>query len=243
MPTPVKPMLHPEKLSARFTQARLPLQNGSFGEFRQRLEQEGIGVFDVTETLHAAKQETGEAQFLQTDTQWTPGAMERSARALAEFLRSQTKLPDRTPVAYQRRPMEVRQLGDIATMLKLPPGQRLYPLQRVQVQQVRLPTGGLWRPDPNAEILLLGDSFSNIYSLSGLGWGEGAGFAEQLSFALRRPLDCILVNAGGSYSTRQRLCQQLARGNDRLAGKRLVIWQFAMRDLLLGDWKILDLPP
>jgi alginate O-acetyltransferase complex protein AlgJ len=145
-------------------------------------------------------------------------------------------------VAYQRRTVEVRQLGDIATMLKLPPGQQIYAPQRVEVKQVLTPSGGLWQPEPDAEILLLGDSFSNIYSLSGLGWGEAGGFAEQLSFALRRPLDCILVNAGGSYSTRQRLCQQMARGKDRLAGKRLVIWQFAMRDLLVGDWKLLDLP-
>ncbi len=42
--------------------------------------------------------------------------------------------------------------------------------------------------------------------------------------------------------TRQQLVRDLARGRDRLKGKRLVIWQFAMRDLLSGDWKLLDLP-
>jgi alginate O-acetyltransferase complex protein AlgJ len=34
----------------------------------------------------------------------------------------------------------------------------------------------------------------------------------------------------------------LARGNDRLAGKKLVIYEFAVRDLSGGDWKLLDLP-
>jgi alginate O-acetyltransferase complex protein AlgJ len=75
-----------------------------------------------------------------------------------------------------------------------------------------------------------------------MGWGEGAGFAEQLSYHLRRPLDRIVINAGGSHTTRQQLRRELARGKDRLAGKRLVIWQFAMRDLMEGDWKLLPLP-
>ena len=35
---------------------------------------------------------------------------------------------------------------------------------------------------------------------------------------------------------------EIAAGNDRLAGKRVVIWQFAARELAFGDWKISDLP-
>ena len=75
-----------------------------------------------------------------------------------------------------------------------------------------------------------------------MNWGEAAGFGEQLSFYLQRPFDAIINNAGGSYVTRQQLVRDLARGKNRLRGKRLVIWQFAMRDLLSGDWKLLDLP-
>jgi alginate O-acetyltransferase complex protein AlgJ len=89
---------------------------------------------------------------------------------------------------------------------------------------------------------LLGDSYSNIFSLSGMGWGNGAGFAERLSYRLKRPLDKIVINDGGSYTTREELLREYARGKDRLKGKRLVIWEFAMRDLADGDWKRLDLP-
>jgi alginate O-acetyltransferase complex protein AlgJ len=38
------------------------------------------------------------------------------------------------------------------------------------------------------------------------------------------------------------LAKDLARGRDRLAGKKLVIWQFAARELSFGDWKLIDLP-
>ena len=94
-----------------------------------------------------------------------------------------------------------------------------------------------WQPDPTAEILLLGDSFANIYSLEALGWGTAAGLTEQLSLRLGRPLDALRQNDAGSYATRQLLAAQRQQGRDRLAGKRLVIYQFASRELAIGDWR------
>ena len=63
-------------------------------------------------------------------------------------------------------------------------------------------------------MLLLGDSFSNIFSFEAMGWGESAGFAEHLSFALRRPIDCILRNSDASFATREILSNELARGRE-----------------------------
>jgi alginate O-acetyltransferase complex protein AlgJ len=37
------------------------------------------------------------------------------------------------------------------------------------------------------------------------------------------------------------LSNELARGRDRLAGKKLVVWEFATRELSFGNWKLLDL--
>ena len=65
--------------------------------------------------------------------------------------------------------------------------------------------------------------------------------AEQLAVSLRRPVDKIAVNAGGAYGARERLVSELAAGHDRLAGKKIVIWQFAQRELAVGDWKLLPL--
>ena len=100
----------------------------------------------------------------------------------------------------------------------------------------------MWRPSKDADILLLGDSFSNIFSLDALGWGESAGFAEHLSRALGgRPLDCILRNSDAAFATREILSRELARGRDRLAGKKLVVWEFAARELAFGDWKMIEM--
>ncbi len=85
-------------------------------------------------------------------------------------------------------------------------------------------------------MLVLGDSFSNIYSLGSMGWGESAGFAEHVSYALGRAVDRIVQNDDGAYATRE----QLQRGGpERLAAKRVVIWQFAARELASGDWKVI----
>jgi alginate O-acetyltransferase complex protein AlgJ len=91
-------------------------------------------------------------------------------------------------------------------------------------------------------VLVLGDSFSNIYSLASMGWGDSAGFAEQLSYTLGRPVDRIVQNSDGAYATRLALRRMLATGEDRLAGTRVVIWQFAARELAMGDWRVIELP-
>ena len=136
---------------------------------------------------------------------------------------------------------EISGLGDIARMLRLPPSQDIYRPEKVTIHEVSS-GNATWRPSTDADILLLGDSFSNIFSLDALGWGESAGFAEHLSRALGgRPLDCILRNSDAAFATREMLSRELARGHDRLAGKKLVVWEFAARELAFGDWKMIDM--
>ena len=96
-------------------------------------------------------------------------------------------------------------------------------------------------PSTTAEILLLGDSFTNIFSLHAMGWGESAGLAEHLSQALAQPLDLIARNSDGAFATRQILQKELAAGRDRMKGKKVLIWEFAVRELAFGDWKHIPL--
>jgi alginate O-acetyltransferase complex protein AlgJ len=63
-----------------------------------------------------------------------------------------------------------------------------------------------------------------------------------LALALGRPLDVIAQNDSGAFATRQALARELNAGQDRLAGKRVVIWEFASRELSVGDWIPLDFP-
>jgi alginate O-acetyltransferase complex protein AlgJ len=240
MPTPVKPTIHPEFLSPRAAGAAIPIHNSSLESFERRLEEVGITLFDVSGLLAAEKRLQGDPLYLRTDTHWTPQALDRAAQELAVFLEDRVAFSEGAAAGYVERPVTVQSRGDIATMLRLGAAEKLFPAERVVSPRVLSPLGRAWRADPGAEILLLGDSFSNIYSEPGLGWGAGAGLAERLSFHLQRPVDRIALNAGGAYASRQVLARELGSGKARLAGKRVVVYQFAARELASGDWRRLD---
>ncbi|HEX4641103.1 MAG TPA: hypothetical protein VH252_06935 [Chthoniobacterales bacterium] len=226
VPIPMKPGVESAHLSAR-AQPNQILQNPSFPEFKARLEKNAVRVFDPATALAPGDVPL----FLETDTHWRPEAMELVAEKLAAFIGSSST------ATAQVSNRTISGIGDIARMLKLPESADRYPAETVTIHEVTS-----WSSSKDADIVLLGDSFSNIFSLAALGWGESAGFAEHLSRALGgRPLDCILRNSDGAFATREILSRELARGHDRLAGKKLVIWEFAARELAFGDWKMLEM--
>ena len=240
VPMPVKPTIHPEKFSARYTDITAPVHNPAYEAFIAALAAEGVLVYDPSALLFGAARQA--AQYLKTDTHWKPEAMARVAKHLAVFIEEKVQLSSDPSFAYLKTPAETINIGDIAQMLKLPENQSVFPREQVTRHVVQTPLGEPWQPVQASEILFLGDSFSNIYSLAGMGWGDSAGFVEHLSAALARPIDKIVINAGGADATRQALVQELNQGNDRLDGKRVLVYQFATRDLFSGDWKRLSLP-
>ena len=239
VPAPVKPSIYPEWHSSRYQGRSGPVQNPSFAAFKDRLVSEDIHCFDPEPLLVEAKAAAAEPLYLKTDTHWTPAGMELVAQALAGFVRRTVDLPPAVD-RFTASPREVTGRGDIAMMLEFPEAWSVFPPETVTVREVR-DAGAAWRPDREARVLFLGDSFANIYSLAPMGWGETAGFAEQLSLALGLPLDTITRNDAGSHATREMLALDLQRGTDRLAGKQIVIWEFAARELACGDWKIIPL--
>jgi len=228
VPVPMKPGVEAGHLSARAHDPQV-LQNASFAEFKARLEQAGVRVFDPATSWSRSES----SLYLETDTHWRPETME----AVAENVAALIKEPSSPATTLQVNKRTISGVGDIARMLKLPESKSGFRPETVTIHEV-----SPWRASKDADILLLGDSFSNIYSLAALGWGESAGFAEQLSRALGgHPLDCILRNSDGAFATREILSRELARGRDRLAEKKLVIWEFAARELAFGDWKMLEM--
>ncbi len=250
LPAPTKPMVHPEPLSAGLPDEGL--QNPSFETFRAELEAAGVAVFDPAPAMIGARRETGEDQFLRTDSHWSPSGLDTVASALANRIQGLGLAFTGPTVRWRRQARPHEGVGDLERILLLPPWQKLFAPQTAEAQRVVSATGKLWRSDPRAEILLLGDSFTNVYAQPDVGWGRGAGLAEQLSFFLERPVDRLAINAGGASGTRERLAEELLHsrasgatttGRDRLAGKKLVVFQFAVRDLAVGDWQRVDIPP
>lgn len=242
VPTPVKAAIHPEGLAAVGDDLPL-LENLSFTHFRVRLRELEIPAYAPAERLRQLRREKPGALFLRTDTHWTPPAMEATAEGLAGYIARHVALPEGRGAAYSRGEAWVRGRGDLAALLRLPQRRPVFAEELTRTQPVVDANGQPWAADPEADILVMGDSFTNIYSQAELGFGAGAGFAEQLSYYLGRRVDKLALNAGGPTAVRSRLAEDLAAGNDRLAGKRLVVWQFSERELSSGDWSLVDVGP
>ena len=204
-----------------------PILNTGYQVFLDKLHASGVETYDLV-PLYEKMQAAGKRLFLETDSHWTPEAMARAAQAVATATSVQAP-GDPYPVLER----QLSAAGDLARLHGHAPKETIR--QKMLLGRNDL----LWKPDPGAPYLLLGDSFSNIYSLDQMGWGIGAGFAEALSIELRAPVDRIARNSDGAFASRQ----ELLRDPHRLANKAVVVWQFAMRELSFGDWKVLPLIP
>ncbi|HID70141.1 MAG TPA: hypothetical protein EYP35_06710 [Desulfobacterales bacterium] len=238
MPTPIKASVHPELFSSGTYLP--PLQNRAWQDFLEKVKQAGVPLFDPAPVLVNYHKQTETPVYLQTDTHWRADAMELVAEQLASYLEKRISF-SKYPILLKRRQLSITNDGDIKGMLRFPVESQIYRKETVLVHPVVTDASEMWQADPGAEILLLGDSFSNIYSLSGMGWGEGAGLGEQLSYYLQQPIDLLLQNDAGAFATRELLAKELSRGRDRLAGKKVVIWQFATRELASGNWKAISM--
>jgi len=239
VPTPVKPTIHPCMLTRRRIECDAPIRNPSFGAFVSDLRGAGVRIVDPAPLLR--QRALSAPQYLASDTHWRPEAMQAVATTLAKEIEDAVEAD--TLVNWHTRHASHTQLGDIATMLAMPSWQRTVSPETVNTLGVVSPTGTPWRPDPSANVLLLGDSFTMVYSLAGMGWGEGAGLAEHLALALGSKLNRLARNDNGAHASRRLLVDALKRNPHYLDTTRVVVWQFAERELALGNWQPHDLPP
>jgi alginate O-acetyltransferase complex protein AlgJ len=241
-PVPDKAMLAPRPLDGQGQNggsSPVP-RNPDWQLFVKEMTAAGVTVFDPSpSSLNAGEP----PRFLVQDTHWTPEWMEQVSTELAAVISRAVRLPAvPKPVAWHETERAVARVGDIVDMLKLPEGQTVFAPQTVTTRAVVDAAGTDWEADENADVLLLGDSFTNVFSLDAMGWGTAAGLAPHLALALGRPVDVIAQNDSGAFATRQALARELTGGHDRLHGKRVVVWEFASRELAVGDWKEIAWP-
>ena len=240
LPMPDKAALEPGPLHGRPGPSTAPAQNVDYDRFLDELGKAGVTVFDARRSIPRPREKP---LYLVQDTHYAPAFMELIARDLAKAVSELGVLPklNEAPLLHAV-PEPASRVGDLVDMLKLPEEQQLFQPESVLVHQVQTESGDAWEPDPAADVLLLGDSFTNIFSLEGMGWGSASGLGPHLALSLHRPIDVIAQNDSGAFATRQTLSRELQAGQDRLAGKRVVIWEFAARELSVGDWKPLEFP-
>ena len=240
VPVPMKASVYPEMLTGSVSAA--PLRHFKTFSFFNALEGAGwIRVRDPTAMLFAAK--SGDASegpvYLKDDTHWTTRGMAVTADFLAGEVRKQEWFP-----GLGGDPWPVEQMpsapghGDLVEKLGLRQPDLFQVSRQENLAVIKLPDTVPSANDTKSPIVVIGDSFVNIFDDPSLGFAHpgqkprtGAGFAGNLAARLGMPLDVHAVNGEGASGVRRWLAQ---RGDEALRSKKLVIWVIAERDLFLS---------
>lgn len=199
------------------------LDNPGMPAFRRDLARHGIPSVNVVGALGSVPSPA----YLDTDTHWRWIAMDAVARRTAEALR-ELGLPQGSKPRTIRHRVEGH--GDLVELLGVSP-------ERIPPEDVAV--GVTARKGEPARVLVLGDSFSNIYRQEALGFGSFDGFPDRIAAHLGVPVDAIVINDGGAIATRRALLAE----PQRLEGVAVVVWEFAARELSFGDWTVLPMAP
>lgn len=242
VPTPGKASIHPEKIAKDAGDAPLmPVGWDGFAglladSWKNEAATRGLSdqpapvVIDPSKALRRQALASAEPQYLLNDSHWSPAGMELVAASVARELGGEGDAG--APSATK----EIKAVGDTARMLELPEGSPVVQKQRVLTKPVEDAA-----PDRSSPVLLLGDSYTNIYSSADLGWGTQAGLAEQISHRLGAPVDRLSRNDAGALEARRMLAAEAARDPAWLAGKDVLVWQLALREVVGGDWTPVEL--
>jgi alginate O-acetyltransferase complex protein AlgJ len=235
LPVPDKVMLQPFPLMPFGGRGVLRVPNNpGFERFARDLRARNVDVLNVT----PEEIRPGEIRFLSQDTHWTPEFMDSVAAKAADHVR-----PFVASAGSRRRRsvgQTVRRVGDLVDLLRLSGSQDVYAPETVTIQEIaEAETGKPVEPSNDSPVLLLGDSFTNIFSRADMGWGQHAGFAEHLAFYLGSAVDVVAINGGGTSQVRAELSRlDMA---ERLGVKKVLLYEFAMRGLAGDDWPVVPM--
>jgi hypothetical protein len=230
---PLKPALLTDRVARRFTVGVAAWRSPETAAVLGALRTAGVEVVDLPAVFGAlpAPGLAEEPWYEPADTHWSQRGLHVAADAIIDALGW-----ERIPGVYAVREEMIQRPADLAK-LRSPGGtdgdRPKEPCLVVADAQGRAPAA---RPG-SAEVLLLGDSFCRIFEE---GEVTGAGLRSQLAWRLGRPVGLIRQDGGGATLVRQ----ELARKPEWLRGVKVVVWEFAERDLLSADaeWAKVELP-
>lgn len=243
-PVPVKAQVHPEGL-VRFGalpangEGGSPIENPSFPELVRRLDEAGVPVYDALPAMRTAAL-AGDDLYLATDTHWNARGMRVAADGLARFLAQRTALPPRPPAGLRRRSFAHEMEGDLTRILGAGVGGALFPNEHFELDEI-VGLGDVpysVAATAASDLLLLGDSYSLVFSA--LPGGGAASFAEQLAFALDRPVRRSAKVATNNLADR---VHWLREDPTLLDGVRVVIYEVTARALASADWTAAQIHP
>lgn len=238
VPVPPKSIIYPDQLPSTVEPGgdppRLDIHHQAFYE---RLRENGVEVLDLTPLFLSHRHDSRGALYCRQDTHWSGTATVLTAEQIATDVRSKPWFEAVPRLALQHEWKTVEIAGDLWRALARPPLAK----ERLPLRFVGTEAGGGRVPlesDPSSPVVLLGDSHTLVFHAGGDMHAQGAGLADQLALEFGFAVDLVGVRGSGSTAARINLLRRAQSTPEYWAGKRLVIWCFAARELTESDgWR------
>lgn len=236
VPVPAKLSVYPESLVTPPEPGlleSLPRIDRDHAAFYEQLRRAGVTVLDPLPEFLKHRRTDPSPLYCRTDTHWTPRAAELVAVLLRRQLAQRSWLEAIPRQRFDVRSDTIEITGDLAALMDSDQPA----VETVARRLIGRLNADRFEPvaeDRDSPVLLIGDSHTLVFHDQEL-HGTGAGLPDQLAAELGFGIDVIGIR--GSAATAARI--ELVRRRDNLAGKRLVIWCFSMREFTesLTGWR------
>ncbi len=232
MPVPAKAAIYPDRLlDAPAPKPGDPGVAGADDEFLKSCVRHGVKVLDLAPVFQAARADETVPLYCRTDSHWSCRGCEVAAALLAKDIRARPWFAGVPVHKFKSEQREQKITGDLAAIAGGDVSEETL-RQRSVADESGVPPVD-WRGSP---VLLLGDSHTLVFHAGEDMHGTGAGLADQLALEIGFPIDVIGVRGSGATPARI----NLMRRQDNLAGKKLVIWCFSIREFTeaQGGWRL-----
>ena len=230
VPIPGKVALYPEEVVPGA--AREPRLDAAHQQFYAELAKQNVTVVDLMPAFLALRAQ-GVDTHCRQDTHWSPAGMQRAAEVIAEAVAATKALPAPSPAPeITRAAKDIQARGDILSML----GDTTTAPEALRIETITLSgkSVAVDGADPvdkaavrASPFLIIGDSHGIVYSkpIDGGIAAFGAGISDHLAARVGIRPDVIAVLGSGANAPRG----DLARRKDDLAGKKVIVWLFTIR--------------
>lgn len=233
VPVPAKAVIYPDELSTSIPpNSPIPRLDRYDQQFFTLLEQKGVRVLDLTPTFLQHRNDPVGALYCKQDTHWSGIACAMAAKLIATEIQKEPWVKTVPPVQYTAAEKTVPITGDLWAGAKDP----ALPKEQLPLSFVKTEGGGqagttISRKSP---VLLLGDSHDLIFHAGEDMLAVDAGLPDQLALDLGFPVDLVAVRGSGATPARINLLHR----RDNLAGKKVVVWCFSVREFTESQgWK------
>jgi alginate O-acetyltransferase complex protein AlgJ len=223
VPVPAKASIYPELLDPRYNVALGPKLNVQHTEWFASLRSGQVDTLDLTDLLWHAKADG--LVFYPTDTHWNNRAIRLAAAEIAAHLRGQVDLPPARK--YESRWVEYTRDADLIRLANQPST----PRNKVHDRYLQIyNSAGPLQPGDDAPVLILGDSFAELYNT------EGCSIAQQLSNALGVDVQSGAKAAGLPSD----IWNTLQTNPHMLDKKKAVVLVFTIRHVARSEWQSVE---